>query len=186
MFTRALLLACLFLLLTPAIGLGETAPPSESAEKGPPPKKGAAPKAPKAAAPKPIPARTPEEFVRFIYGHYIGPTANEAAFAWSSPPLVNQLFEASLAQAIIKEAQKPEPAALDFDPFINAQDYDIKSYELKTEAKTDARARVVARFDNSGRATVVTYDLVRAGGGWRIRDISWEGRNSLRKMLKLR
>jgi hypothetical protein len=134
-----------------------------------------------------VPRDSPEALLRFIYGHYVGkPAGADIDFEWMSSPLVDALFTAEVAKAVIKETDSEELGGLDFDPFVDGQDFEIKSYELKAESKTADRARITARFKNMGEQKAVRYDLVRGASGWSISDISWGAdRDTLRKILKL-
>jgi hypothetical protein len=100
--------------------------------------------------------------------------------------LVDRLFEPALARAVMNASKAPEPL-IDADPFIDAQDFEIASYDLKTEQKSKDSARIVASFINLSEPRNVTYALRRLKTGWRIADISW-GRpgQSFRKMMKVR
>lgn len=139
------------------------------------------------AAAQTVPDQSPDELVTFIYQQYVGKKGtDEFNFHWSEPPLVDHLFEPALARAIVKASKSDEPV-IDYDPFANAQDFEIKSYTLQTEQKTADRARVAATFVNFGKSVAVHYDLIRSKSGWRIRDITADGgKTSLRKIAMAR
>lgn len=134
-----------------------------------------------------VPDREPEELIRFVYEQYVGKkTTDSMNFDWIKQPMAGRLFEPTLARAVVKAGASPEPV-IDFDPFIDAQDFEIASYDLKTEGKTADRARVIATFKNMNEPKTVRYDMRRTKDGWRIRDIDWgRGRQSFRRMLKVR
>src|SRR3954447_13807102 len=82
------------------------------------------------AAAQDVPRDTPEALLRFIYGHYVGKPADaDIDFEWMAAPLVDALFTPEVAKAVTKETDSEEVGGLDFDPFLDAQDFDIKSYE---------------------------------------------------------
>jgi hypothetical protein len=139
------------------------------------------------AAAQTVPDATPEELLTYIYQQYVGKKGTDTfEFNWTSEPIVSRLFEPGLAKAIVAAGKSEEPV-IDFDPFVNGQDFEITAFTLKAEQKTADRARISARVINFKKPTIVAYELVRVPAGWRIRDISW-GRSqpNFRKVLKVR
>ncbi len=137
-----------------------------------------------------VPDKTPEDLVHFVYKQYVGKKSDDEIFRWTSKAMADRLFEPALARGLIRalnSAANREEPVIDFDPFVDGQDFEIKSYTLKTERKSADRARVVAVFTNLGEPRQVAYDLVVTKAGWRIHDISWgPGRGSFRRTLKIR
>ncbi|BAT60060.1 hypothetical protein GJW-30_1_02595 [Variibacter gotjawalensis] len=132
--------------------------------------------------------QTPEALLRFVYSHYVGKAGEDnVQFNWMDKPLVDKLFEPDLAAAILKDGENDEESALGADPFVNGQDFEIKSAEYVVVSQAGDRARVDAKIVNFGQPVTIGYDLVRIGNGWRIRDILWGGEepDTLRKTLKL-
>jgi hypothetical protein len=74
---------------------------------------------------------------------------------------------------------------LDFDPFVDAQDWEIASF---TVAVTDAgadKATATVKFTNSGKASTVVLDLVKIKSDWKITNITWtphDNPNNLRAL----
>jgi hypothetical protein len=133
-----------------------------------------------------VPDKTPEDLVRYIYQQYVGKKGtDEFNFNWSDKPLVDRLFEPKLAYEIVKAGKSEEPI-IDYDPFANGQDFEIKSYEIRTEQKSADRARIAADFVNFEAKMTVRYDMVSTKAGWRISDVSASDGSSLRKLLKMR
>jgi hypothetical protein len=66
-----------------------------------------------------------------------------------------------------------EVGVLDFDVFVNGQDWDFDEVEVEETDRSDADASVVARFDNFGEPQEVSYYFVNEGGEWLIDDIFW-------------
>jgi hypothetical protein len=62
----------------------------------------------------------------------------------------------------------------EIDVLVDAQDVDLKALKL-TEEVHDDKATVTARFRNLGLPKVVTVDLIREGGVWRIDDVHPSG-----------
>jgi len=68
-------------------------------------------------------------------------------------------------------AKKNGDACMDFSMIVMGNDFDLSdvhAVEIKAGAKT---AVVDARFKNFGKATSVTYELVRDKGGWMIAEM---------------
>ena len=138
-----------------------------------------------AAVAQSVPDQSPEELVRYVYQHYVGKKSTEdSSFKWTEQPLADRLFEPALARAVVR-AGKSKDMVIDADPFVSGQDFEIASYDLKTESKTAERARIIASFKNFDQNVTVQYDLVRAKSGWRIQDVTSSG-TSLRKTVKAR
>jgi Protein of unknown function (DUF3828) len=65
---------------------------------------------------------------------------------------------------------------LDFDPFVNTQDWAKTAIDLKVSPGATAdRATGVARyvFPGEKQETVITLDLQKTAAGWRISDFHW-------------
>lgn len=66
-----------------------------------------------------------------------------------------------------------EVGAVNFDPFINAQDYQIENLVIGEEiALGDGRMTVPVGFLNMGEPQALDFTLVREGGGWLVDDIA--------------
>jgi hypothetical protein len=117
----------------------------------------------------PAPALTPEAFLRGIYTPYPNQDFKGQPF-WQ----VDRFFAPDLARVIeadMKEAKRRgEAPRLDGDPFIDAQDWDIANLAIAVKADGPKAIGQVS-FDNQGKRTQITLDLVRTGMGWRIADI---------------
>ena len=60
---------------------------------------------------------------------------------------------------------------LDWDPFIDGQDGEVKKLVIKTVAQDAAKAQVDAKFSSFGHPMTVRFDVVLENGAWRIDDI---------------
>ena len=98
----------------------------------------------------------------------------KADFRGYSYEQANRFFVPKLARAIdadMREAKKRgEVPKLDGDPFLDAQDWDIKNLGISVKADGPKAVGQVA-FDNLGKHTQITLDLVQTQAGWRIADI---------------
>lgn len=70
-----------------------------------------------------------------------------------------------------KATPKGDAGTIDWDVFVNGNDWDIKDLTIALVAKSEARAQVRARF-MSFKAHDMLFDLVRENGRWFIDDIS--------------
>lgn len=124
-------------------------------------------------------------FVAAIYQTYVGkhakgiPLSTRKARALMTPDLL-KLIDADARRAA-KRGDVPE---LDGDPFVDAQDWDIKSFAVDIQDSGPGRAQAtVALKDAAGpdRKPVV-LDLVKTKAGWRIDDFRG-GNGSVRTLL---
>jgi hypothetical protein len=132
-------------------------------------------------------AESPRTFLSDIYTHY----TDEAApvLAWNSEDAA-ALFEPGLAAAIARDSdlagQRGEVSPiLDYDPFVQGQDYEIKGLTVSVEEAAPRTATVLVKFRNREKPVAIRYDLVRLEDGWRIRDMRWGG-TSLRALYRVR
>lgn len=126
-------------------------------------------------------------FLDGIYAAYFGEestgiwyTTEEEARAWFTPET------AALIGADMKESEEEGSVGrLDFDPFINGQDWLVESADVQVQETGPDTAIGEARFNNYDRANVVRYALVKTADGWRIDDIRWNDYEfSLREILQ--
>ncbi len=136
----------------------------------------------------PIAARaqssTALDFLKSIYEPY-----KQAGFKGQPYWETRRFFAADLAGAVeqdFAEAKKrKEVPTLDGDPFIDAQDWDIRSVSYAIpEMSSGGRTVAAIALDNLGKPTLVALFLVETPQGWRIDDIVTRG-SSLRALYKL-
>ena len=114
-------------------------------------------------------APSPQAFLQSIYDPYL-----KADFRGYSFEQANRFFVPTLARAIdadMREAKRRgEVPRLDGDPFLDAQDWEIKNLAISVKADGPKATGEVA-FDNLGKRTQITLDLVQTQAGWCIADI---------------
>jgi hypothetical protein len=72
--------------------------------------------------------------------------------------------------------------AVDYDPLVQAQDWDVlKNFQLTLEKSAGSKATVRANFVNFDQATTVLLDLVKTQDGWRVSDLYNSDGASLRQ-----
>ncbi len=73
-----------------------------------------------------------------------------------------------------KEAERRnEVAKLDFDPFVDGQDWDIAAFDIAVSENGRDKATATVKFNNAGNASTVVLDLVKIKNDWKINDITW-------------
>jgi hypothetical protein len=130
---------------------------------------------------------SPRAFVAAIYDAYVG--KNGDGVPMDSNQKIQRYFEPSLAAQMVKDqndaAQRKEVSTLDFDPFVDAQDWDIAAYNVTVSDKGADKASATVTFNNFGKPQTVVLDLVKIKNDWKISDIAWtphENPNTLRAL----
>lgn len=126
-----------------------------------------------------------QRFVAGIYAQYGGPNTpgvpletREVAEHYFTPEIV-ELMEQDGERA----AEDDSPPALDGDPFVGAQDWDIKNVAVSVTDVSSERAVALVTFVNQGEQKLVQLDLKKIAAGWRIDDIRWSD-GTLRGLYK--
>jgi hypothetical protein len=103
---------------------------------------------------------------------------------------VRRYFEPRLAALMTTDqkaaARRNEVGALDFDPFLGAQDWDVATFDILVSDAVAGKAQATVKFVNLGHVMTVVLDLVQVSNAWRIYDITWlqNGKaETLRKMF---
>jgi hypothetical protein len=115
-------------------------------------------------------------FVQAIYATYIGKDAKGVAL--DKDATIRRYFEPSLAALMIKDAhdaaRKGDAPNLDGDPFIDAQDWDIKNFDIAVSDDSADKATATVKFVNVDKPQTVVLALIKLKDGWRIHDITWQ------------
>jgi hypothetical protein len=82
---------------------------------------------------------------------------------------LNDLFEADSKEA------NGEIGRIDFDPFINGQDYDVSKVEVGEPAYAAGKALVRVNVVNFGKPDEFGILLVKEGDAWKVDDVWNEG-----------
>jgi Protein of unknown function (DUF3828) len=127
------------------------------------------------------------DFVAAIYDTYAGKGGN--GITLDNERTVRRYFEPSLAASILqdqkKAARRSEVGTLDFDPFVDAQDWDIPAFDIAVSETGPGKASATVKFANSGNRSTVVLDLVKIKDEWKISNITWtphEKPNNLRAL----
>jgi hypothetical protein len=82
-------------------------------------------------------------------------------------PRIDKLW----AECNKREKKTGEPC-MDFDIWVNAQDWEIKNLKIDPVKNEGNKSTVKASFDNFGRHEDISYDLIKDKKGWTVDEIS--------------
>ena len=118
-----------------------------------------------------------ENFVKGIYANYTGTGMTALGVPLDSEAVINRYFDPSLAKLILddRKAAGDDVPTLDGDPFINAQDWEIKALVVHVDDNGPGKATATVRFKNFGEDKTIKLSLVRVGAQWKISDIEYFG-----------
>ena len=142
------------------------------------------------ASASPLAAADPSahDFVAAIYDTYVSKDRNGLALA--SDATVRRYFEPTLAGLIVKDrkqaARHGEVGLLDFDPFVDGQDWEISDLDIVVVDAGPGKARATVKFKNVDKPSLVTLELVKIGKAWKIGNVTWqphEQPNNLRALF---
>jgi hypothetical protein len=124
-----------------------------------------------------------QSFVQAIYDRYKGKDSKGVEL--SDDAAVRRYFAPALAALIIKDRRQArgEVGKLDADPFIDAQDWEIDSVDVALRDVAADKAIATVSFKNVGKRQTVVLDLVKLKGEWRIANITWDRKATLRGLL---
>jgi|NGEPerStandDraft_6_1074524.scaffolds.fasta_scaffold21165_6 hypothetical protein len=82
------------------------------------------------------------------------------------------------SEKLVRRLTSAKPA-LDFDPIINGQDWEIADLQVTLTGGRGNIAFVDVTFKNFGTPVKLTYELLHQRGAWRIDDIVSENKDSV-------
>lgn len=118
------------------------------------------------------PYETPDALIEAFYAPY---------FNGDFPEDETQFRSAALQALYDNDAeitQEGEMGALSFDPFIDGQDYEVTDLVIGAAGIAGDYASLDVSFNNFGQPRILTYELVREDGGWKIDDVVSANPNS--------
>jgi Protein of unknown function (DUF3828) len=129
-----------------------------------------------------------KSFLQQIYQNYVGSSTGAAkGVPLAAAKDVRGYFTVGLASLILEDrtsaAKRGEPPALDGDPFVGHQDWEISNLAIEVKDTGAAKAIGTVTFTNSGKQEKVVLELLRSGKDWRIADIQWDA-SSLRALYR--
>jgi len=112
--------------------------------------------------------RSPEDMLRGLYAQY-DTHAHGRGHVDAKALMTPQLAR---AYAKVTRASAGEAPPLDWDIFVNAQDFDVQHLNLSV-APAGKGEMVTAAFDNLGQPVTVIYAFTHTPAGWRIDDVRY-------------
>jgi len=111
----------------------------------------------------------PKAVVEALYAGYLPPNEFPPDMSVLQSKRLNDLYEADSREA------NGEIGRIDFDPFINGQDYNVTKFEVSEPAYAAGKALVGVNVVNFGEADEFGILLVKEAGGWKVDDVWNEG-----------
>jgi hypothetical protein len=94
-------------------------------------------------------------------------------------------LDQNLADLILQNYAKEDfESALDYDPLLQAQDWDEVKTTFTVNSETEKQAVVTVAVENFGERTFITLELTNTTDGWRLSDIRGADGASLVEELK--
>ena len=144
--------------------------------------------APKPAANVAAAGVTPEAVVADLYKVHAEEfrTNRYRIMSGKDRKILDKYFDKNLADLIWKDltTHQGEVGVLDFDPFYDTQDPDIKNLKVSPGVISGETATASVSFTNSGRKETLVYSLIKQNGAWRISDIKYPTGDTLLKFFK--
>jgi hypothetical protein len=139
-----------------------------------------------AAAPAMAADSTAKAFVTKIYDAYKGKSSKGISI--ESETAIKSYFEPTLAALIIKDekaaAKRKEVPALEFDPFIDGQEWELSELNIAVSETPPNKAVATVSCKNFGLPTKIVLSLVKTKNDWQIVDITWERGDSAPETLR--
>jgi hypothetical protein len=127
------------------------------------------------AAPDAPAASNAKAFVTRIYDAYKGKGSRGITIHTDASN--RAWFEPALAALITKDdaaaAKRKEVPALDFDPFVDSQEWELTDLNIAVSEAPPDKATATVSFKNFGMPSKIVLDLVKVKTDWRIANITW-------------
>ena len=108
---------------------------------------------------------TPQALLEAFYAPYFS-----GEFTEDESPFFSDELEALYA-ADAEATPEGEIGALDFDPFVDGQDFELTDFEIGAPGIAGDYASADVTFNNMGRPTTLAYEFVKENGSWQIDDV---------------
>ncbi len=118
---------------------------------------------------------TPQAFLTTLYHRYEG--KHTRGIDYADRRVLLRYFEPSLVALITADQasakKRDEVPALDGDPFVDTQEWEITQLAITIDANGPDKATGTVTFRNFDAPKTLVVALVRLKAGWRIADITW-------------
>jgi hypothetical protein len=115
-------------------------------------------------------------FISAIYNSYTPDGADPVRI--DTGRKLRRYFEPALAEAMNKDqenaAKHHDEGKLGSDPFIDAQDWDFRHFDVAIKDTAPGKATATVTFVNFGKQVTIVLDLIAIKNDWRIYDIRWQ------------
>lgn len=120
---------------------------------------------------------SPQDLLNELYGHYADKPAG-SGIDLSADGAVAKYFTPDLARRIDADskaaAAKNDIPALDGDPFVDSQDWQITDLAIAVAKSAEPdKTTAIVKFKSYDEAKTVTLSLAKTAAGWQIADIDW-------------
>lgn len=122
------------------------------------------------AGPAAAQPQTPQAFLEAIYKPYLAKDFKGQPYGEADryfAPILVTAMERDMADA----KRHGEPPKLDGDPFVDAQEWQIKDLDISVKMKSVLTATATVTFANFDKPNRLKIALVQTPAGWRIADI---------------
>jgi len=107
----------------------------------------------------------PKALVEALYAGYLPPNEFPPDISVLQSKRLNDLYDADSKEA------NGEIGRIDFDPFINGQDYDVSKVEIGEPLVAAGKALVKVNVVNFGQPDEFGLLLVKEADGWKVDDV---------------
>jgi hypothetical protein len=126
-------------------------------------------------------------FITAIYDSYKGKDAKGTPL--DSERTIRRYVEPKLASLMASDqkaaTRRNEVGALDFDPFLDAQEWDITTFDIVVSDAAAGKVQATVKFVNLGQSMTVVLDLVQVRKAWRIHEITWQQNGKTETLRKI-
>ena|SRR5579862_2256819 len=115
----------------------------------------------------PLAINDPVSFVTDVYRNYVKAQSTHGDYTPSE-----SIFTSRLRKLIRDDRKKAkgEVGCLDFDFWVNGQDWTISKIDVRSGTRSEDRWEVIAKFVNLGSPEEIHFDFQRINGRWLLDD----------------
>ena len=122
-----------------------------------------------AVAAPPAPVGDPVGFVTDVYKHYIAAQSGKTNYSAPEDIYTPRLHELMAREDKIRASG--DEGCLDFDFWVNGQDWTLKDLQVTRASATPDRQEVIAKFTNIRTPEEIHFDFRLVSGRWLLDDV---------------